>query len=52
MRNAGYSDFVDMNIPWSVNVSYSLAANKNYSYFSNGIHSYFLRASPCRGSYK
>ena len=34
MRNAGYNDYVDMNIPWSFNVSYSFTANKNYSYFS------------------
>ncbi len=31
MRNAGYNDYVDMNIPWSFNVSYSLSANKTNS---------------------
>jgi LptD protein len=34
MRNAGYNDYVDFNIPWSFNVSYSLNANKTYSTFS------------------
>ncbi len=34
MRNAGYNDYVDFNIPWSFNCSYSLSANNNYSYFS------------------
>jgi len=31
MRNNGYSDYVDFNIPWSFNVSYSLSANNNYT---------------------
>src|SRR6185437_12215469 len=34
MRNAGYNDYVDFNIPWSFNFSYSLAESKNYSLFS------------------
>ena len=34
MRNAGYNDYVDFDIPWSFNCSYSLSANTNYSYFS------------------
>ena len=34
MRNAGYNDYVDFNIPWSFNFSYSLSANQNYSLFS------------------
>jgi hypothetical protein len=34
MRNAGYNDYVDFNIPWSFNFSYSLSANSQYSYFS------------------
>ena len=34
MRNAGYNDFVDLNIPWSLNLSYSMSVNQNYSYFS------------------
>ena len=34
MRNAGYNDYVDFNIPWSINFSYSLSANNNYSYYS------------------
>jgi len=34
MRNAGYNDYVDFNIPWSFNFSYSLSANNQYSYFS------------------
>jgi hypothetical protein len=32
LRNAGYNDYVDFNIPWSLNFSYSLNANNNYSY--------------------
>ncbi len=34
MRNAGYNNFSDFNIPWSVNFSYSFSANDNYSTFS------------------
>lgn len=34
VRSAGYSDYVDFNIPWSFNISYSLNANNNYSAFS------------------
>ena len=34
MRNAGYNDYVDFNIPWSINFSYSFSANNNYSYYS------------------
>ncbi len=30
MRNAGYNEYVDFNIPWSFNVSYSLTGNKSY----------------------
>ena len=33
MRNAGYNDYVDFNIPWSFNLSYSASANNQY----NGI---------------
>jgi len=35
MRNAGYNDYIDMNIPWSVNINYSLNANSNRSFYSN-----------------
>lgn len=35
MRNAGYNDYVDFNIPWSFNFSYSLNANKSYSPYSH-----------------
>ena len=31
MRNAGYNDYVDFNVPWSFNFSYSLQASKNYT---------------------
>ena len=34
MRNAGYNNFSDFNIPWSINFSYSLSANDIYSTFS------------------
>jgi hypothetical protein len=34
MRNAGYNDYVDFNIPWSFNFSYALTGNENYSSFS------------------
>jgi lipopolysaccharide transport LptD-like protein len=33
MRNAGYNDYVDFNIPWSCNFSYSMNATKGYSYY-------------------
>ena len=32
MRNAGYNEYVDFNIPWSMNLSYSLDASNNYTY--------------------
>jgi lipopolysaccharide assembly outer membrane protein LptD (OstA) len=34
MRNAGYNDYVDFNIPWSLNINYSLSATKQYSFYS------------------
>lgn len=34
MQNGGYNDYIDFNIPWSLNVAYALTANKNYSVFS------------------
>lgn len=34
LRNAGYNEYVDFNIPWSFNMSYSMSANKTYSYYS------------------
>lgn len=34
MRNAGYNDYVDFNIPWSFNCSYSLSMNQTYNYVS------------------
>ena len=34
MRNAGYNEYVDFNIPWSFNMSYSLSAAKNYTYYT------------------
>jgi hypothetical protein len=34
VHSAGYGEYVDFNIPWSLNVSYSLDANANYSTFS------------------
>ncbi len=34
MRNAGYNEYVDFNVPWSFNINYSLQANNNYSAFS------------------
>ena len=35
MRNAGYNDYVDFNIPWSFNFSYSLGASSSYAAFSH-----------------
>ncbi len=35
MRNNGYSNYVDFNIPWSLNVSYSLTLNNNWSPYSH-----------------
>ncbi len=34
MRNAGYNEYVDFNIPWSVNLSYTMDASKNYAYYT------------------
>jgi len=34
MQNGGYNDYIDFNIPWSLNVSYSLLLAKNYSSYS------------------
>jgi len=34
MRNAGYNEYVDFNIPWSFNINYTLSANSLYSSFS------------------
>ena len=31
MRNAGYNEYVDFNIPWSFNVNYSLNASNTYN---------------------
>ncbi len=31
MRNAGYNDYVDFNIPWSFNFSYTMSANQIYN---------------------
>lgn len=36
MRNAGYNEYVDLNIPWSVNLSYTMNMEKRYSTFSFG----------------
>ncbi len=33
MRNAAYNEYVDFNIPWSVNLSYTMDAANNYSYY-------------------
>ncbi len=33
MRNAGYNEYVDFNIPWSLNLSYTLNANNNYTVY-------------------
>ena len=35
VRSAGYNDYVDFNVPWSFNVSYSLSAANNFSSFSH-----------------
>ena len=35
MRNAGYNDYVDFNIPWSFNFSYAMTATNSYSGFSH-----------------
>jgi lipopolysaccharide assembly outer membrane protein LptD (OstA) len=35
MRNAGYNEYVDFNIPWSLNVSYSLDVTRQYTAFSH-----------------
>lgn len=34
MRNAGYDEYVDFNIPWSVNVTYTMNIDRRYSSFS------------------
>ncbi|HRO43091.1 MAG TPA: putative LPS assembly protein LptD [Flavipsychrobacter sp.] len=34
MQNGGYNDYVDFDIPWSLNVAYSLGIDKRYTAFS------------------
>jgi hypothetical protein len=34
MRNGGYNDYIDFDIPWNLNISYSLTMNKIYSSYS------------------
>ena len=34
LRNRGYDDYVDLNIPWSLNFSYSLNVTNPYSFYS------------------
>lgn len=34
LRNAGYNEYVDFNIPWSLNLTYTLSLNSQYSRFS------------------
>ncbi|GAA4464418.1 putative LPS assembly protein LptD [Nemorincola caseinilytica] len=34
MRNAGYMEYVDFNIPWSFNINYTLSADSRYSPYS------------------
>ena len=34
IRNAGYNEYVDFNVPWSMNLSYTMDALNTYSYFS------------------
>lgn len=34
MRNAGYNDYMDFDVPWSFNISYALNVDKRYSAFS------------------
>ncbi len=34
MKNGGYNDYIDFNIPWSLNVAYSLNLGKNYTAYS------------------
>lgn len=34
MQNGGYNDYIDFNIPWSLNISYSLNARNLYASFS------------------
>ncbi len=34
MRNGGYNDYVDFNVPWSFNINYTLSVNKTYNSIS------------------
>jgi lipopolysaccharide assembly outer membrane protein LptD (OstA) len=34
LRNAGYNEYVDLNIPWSFNFTYTMSVNKQFSSFS------------------
>src|SRR5690606_1337644 len=31
MQQGGYNDYVDFNIPWSINIAYALTMNNMYS---------------------
>jgi hypothetical protein len=35
LRNAGYNDYVNFNIPWSFNISYTMDYSRNWSYWSH-----------------
>jgi lipopolysaccharide assembly outer membrane protein LptD (OstA) len=49
MRNAGYNDYVDFNIPWSYNFSYSLSADKSYNIVSKRDTTIFSQTLTLQG---
>jgi hypothetical protein len=52
MRNAGYNDYVDFNIPWSFNCSYSLSANKTFNTVSRRDTTEFSQTLTFQGELK
>ena len=49
IRNAGYNDYVDFNIPWSYNFSYSLSADKSYNPISKRDTTVFSQTLTLQG---
>lgn len=36
MQSGGYNDYIDFNIPWSLNIAYNLSVNKIYRSYEKG----------------
>ena len=52
LRNAGYNDYVDFDIPVSVNINYQLQSNINYSPFSHSDTTVITQNLTFQGEFK